>query len=146
MMLKRIVIVTTCLAIGYFTFVQAIAARSANRSVYRTIEPAEFAQRFRLTGYDPRTVALDLFAEMTGEREGRQSEGFTIDYHRSETAFGATVQLTVVGLADDSIAAQRFQVELEWDAKQDWQLVWVGEQWRCQDGRGIVEWTNQRCS
>ncbi|NEO84286.1 MAG: hypothetical protein F6J87_08535 [Spirulina sp. SIO3F2] len=117
-----------------------------NYEGYQEIDPSQFAQRFSLSGYDPRTVAMDMFKTVTVEREGRRSEGFTIDYHRGDGAFRATVNITVVGLADDSIAAQRFQVELVWDAELDWQITWVGEQWRCWEERGSQDWTTELCS
>ncbi len=57
----------------------------------------------------------------------------------------ALVTVTVSGLLDDSVAANRYRFDLR---RQDatWEIVRAGRQNRCQPGRGSQVWTSTLCS
>ncbi len=128
------------LAIAPLSFTASSAAQPA-RANYRFVSPEEFTDRFGFVATEPRELARDLFAAYTTEREGRRSESLSITYPTWETA---VVIVEAVGLADDSVAASRYRVELE-RLEDHWQLVWVGTQTRCQPGRGHQDWSDQTC-
>lgn len=94
-------------------------------------------------GKDPQEIALSgLGLKATGESASEQVE---VDYPRDNLA---TVSITQTNLGDDSIAAIRYLVEFApYDAAQEkkWQITWVGEQFKCQPGRGNQDWSQDSC-
>ncbi|MFM2313876.1 MAG: hypothetical protein RLZZ04_3152 [Cyanobacteriota bacterium] len=58
------------------------------------------------------------------------------------------VTITQTNLADDSVAQRRYLVEFapygEVNAQQ-WQIIWAGEQFKCQSGRGHQDWNPDLC-
>lgn len=109
---------------------------------FREIDVQTFQERYNLTTITPRAVGMDLFERFTQESEGRQAESLSIEYPTGETA---TTTVTIVGLADDSVNAERFQIEFERN-EQGWDMVFVGSQFRCQPGRGQQDWGLDLCS
>ncbi|WP_139276636.1 hypothetical protein [Spirulina major] len=118
-----------------------VAQAEVARSHYREISPQDYAQRYGILGDTPQATALELFADLTRETEGRQSESVRLDY---DAHGGAIATVTVVGLADDSIAAIRLRLEFVWHHEYGWQLIWVGQQQRCRRGES-QEWTAALC-
>jgi hypothetical protein len=118
-----------------------VAQAEVARSHYREISPQEYAQRYRILGDTPQATALALFADLTCESEGRQSESVQLDY---DAQGGAIATVTVVGLADDSVAAIRLRLDFVWHHESGWQLVWVGQQQRCRRGESQA-WTAALC-
>jgi len=74
-------------------------------------------------------------------QEGRKSEDISVAYPTRETS---TIVHTVVGLADDSVAALRQRIELRRTSNK-WDIVWVGRQSKCQPGRGHQDWSAKSC-
>lgn len=94
-------------------------------------------------GTDPQAIARSaLSLKDTTESEREQ---ITVDYPSEELA---RVIITQTNLADDSIADRRYLVEFapygDRDAKQ-WQVVWVGQQFKCHLGRGQQDWGTDLC-
>jgi WD40 repeat protein len=58
------------------------------------------------------------------------------------------VTITQTKLADDSVAQRRYLVEFapygEANA-QKWQIIWAGQQFKCQSGRGHQDWNTDLC-
>lgn len=52
--------------------------------------------------------------------------------------------LTQTNLPDDSVRGIRYRLEFE-PVGEQWQLVWVGRQTRCQPGRGHQDWQPALC-
>lgn len=58
------------------------------------------------------------------------------------------VTITQTNLADDSVAQRRYLVEFAPYAEanaQKWQIIWAGEQFKCQSGRGHQDWHTDLC-
>ncbi|MEG4109876.1 hypothetical protein QUA04_27965 [Microcoleus sp. S13_C5] len=51
---------------------------------------------------------------------------------------------TVLGLADDSVAAMRHRIELRLRPNK-WEIVGIGRQSKCQPNRGHQNWARGRC-
>ncbi len=129
------------LAIAPLSLTTSSLAQDA-RADYRLMDVADFQNRFGFTATAPRELGRDLFAAFTTETEGRRSEALAIAYPTPGTA---VVTVEIVGLADDSVAASRYRVELQW-VESDWQVTWVGTQTRCHEGRGHQDWSGELCS
>jgi WD40 repeat protein len=94
-------------------------------------------------GKDPQAIALaglGLTEAATSEQEVK------VEYSADDKL--ATVKITQTKLADDSVLARRYLVEFapyaEETAKK-WQIVWAGEQFKCQSGRGHQDWSTDLC-
>lgn len=109
---------------------------------FREIDIQTFQERYNLATITPRAVGMDLFERFTQESEGRSSESLSIEYPSWETA---VTTVTIIGLADDSVNAERFRIEFERN-EQEWDMVSVGSQYRCQRGRGQQDWGTDLCS
>lgn len=109
---------------------------------FREIDVQTFQERYNLATITPRAVGMDLFERFTQESEGRQAESLSIEYPSWETA---VTTVTIIGLADDSVNAERFRIEFERN-EQEWDMVSVGSQYRCQPGRGHQDWGTDLCS
>lgn len=97
----------------------------------------------RVHDADPHATAIAIFARYTQESEGRRSESINIEYDWNG---GAIATITIMGLADDSVAAERIRLDFKRDSHSIWELVWMGRQHQCQQGRGSQTWTTQACS
>ncbi|MGL4883145.1 MAG: hypothetical protein ACRC8K_19110, partial [Waterburya sp.] len=94
-------------------------------------------------GRDPKAIALAAIGlTETVESEQQQVE---LDYPRENLA---TVTITQTNLSDDSLAAIRYLVEFapygDADGKQ-WQVIWAGQQFKCQANRGHQDWNKKLC-
>ena len=116
------------------------------RTGYLGVPLEQFAEsRDRLIGESPSAVVARLF----GAKEALVASGF----ERIEVSYPqptrAVVILTKMGLADDSVGGMRYRVELEaqpTETASQWQVTWVGQQFKCQPGRGHQAWTGELCS
>jgi len=111
------------------------------RSNYFVLDPQVFTDQFGFAATAPRDLARDLFEVYATESEGRRSESLTITYPSGDTA---VVEVEVVGLADDAVAASRYRIELQ-QTDGDWRVQWVGSQTRCWPGRGHQDWSGEPC-
>ena len=123
---------------------QSLSAPNS-RSGYRPVELDLAApSRDRLVGEAPSAVVAQLF----GSREALSRSGSEEIQVRYIESRQAVVMLTKVGLADDSVGGMRYRVELEVNATEtspQWQVVWVGQQFKCQPGRGQQAWAGDLC-
>ena len=94
-------------------------------------------------GEDPVAIArsaLGLTEIVESEREEVE-----LDYPSDNLA---TVTITQTNLADDSVAGIRYLVHFapygDNDAEK-WQVVWAGQQFKCQPGRGEEDWSPDLC-
>ncbi len=92
-------------------------------------------------GKDPQAIALAGLG-LTEVAASAQEVKIEYDDHL------ATVKITQTNLADDSVAGRRYLIEFapygEATAKK-WQIVWAGEQFKCQSGRGHQDWNADLC-
>ncbi len=89
---------------------------------------------------DPAAV-VGMFVEAGANDAARRSFEAT---SRDEGAT-ATATLTLDGLFDDSVRAQRYDVELERRPDRSWQLVAASWAQRCHTGRGHEDFTPEPC-
>ncbi len=92
-------------------------------------------------GTDPEQIALAAFG-LDDPGEGNFTQEVTVV---EQTATDAVVTLTQTGLLDDSVEGMRYWLEFT-AADNQWEMVWVGRQVRCQPNRGSQEWATDLCS
>lgn len=119
----------------------AALQQSNARADFRVINVQEFISSKRIRVSTPKAVAVQLFSN-SEEEEGRKSEEISVAYPTGETA---VIVHTIVGLADDSVAGIRNRIELRRNQNK-WEIVWVGEQYKCQPNRGHQDWSGSVCS
>ncbi|MGB3651250.1 MAG: peptidoglycan-binding domain-containing protein [Rivularia sp. (in: cyanobacteria)] len=129
--------------VGEKTWSKLNAALQQNnpRSNFQVINVQEFIAYKGIKATNPKAVAAQLFGSLE-EEEGRNYEDISITYLRGETA---VIVQTLVGLADDSLGAIRYRIELKLNQNK-WEIVWVGQQYKCQPGRGHQNWSDVICS
>jgi len=108
---------------------------------FRVIDVQEFISSNRIKISNPKSVAVQLFSNSL-EEEGRKSEDISVAYPTTETA---VIVYTIIGLADDSVAGIRNRIELKRNQNK-WEIIWVGEQYKCQPNRGHQDWSGSLCS
>lgn len=121
-----------------------------DRSRYTSVDLNRFSTE-QLVGEDPRAIALALFA-LSERPEGNFQEQISVNIDNDQAA---SVVLTQVGLADDSVRGLKYQLELVPTGvplqatgtapPQLWKVVWIGQQQLCQKGRGAQGWTPATC-
>ncbi|MGB3694101.1 MAG: hypothetical protein WA865_19455 [Spirulinaceae cyanobacterium] len=139
-----------CLALTLSTFsqtnsipAQGIGVESDElESQYREVEVATFLRNNNIDEINPHSIAQQLLSHPES-LEGRQQEGIKIDYGKGNAP--TVIEYTIVGLADDSVRSIRTRVELQWQ-QDDWQILWVGSQFQCSEGRGHQDWSKELCS
>lgn len=110
-------------------------SQASGRTGYEPISLASISSP--LTGNDPKAVAVQAF---------KSSEPVSQRVEVSRPATNkAVVIVTQIGLQDDSVAGIRYRVELA-QTGQQWKIVWVGSQVKCQSGRGHQNWSSELCS
>lgn len=118
----------------------AAMGQPAARSNYESINPKQFVAARKITVSNPKDIAAKLFSSDT-ESEGRKSDQISVEYPTRETA---VIVHTVLGLADDSVAAMRHRIELRL-RQNKWEIVWIGRQSKCQPNRGHQDWASGLC-
>lgn len=92
-------------------------------------------------GKDPQAIALSALGLTELAKSAQEVE---VEYDDNL----ATVNITQTNLTDDSVAGRRYLIEFapygEATAKK-WQIVWAGEQFKCQSGRGHQDWNADLC-
>ena len=94
-------------------------------------------------GEDPVKIALSALG-LTEIIESEREE-VELDYPSDNLA---TVTITQTNLADDSIAGIRYLINFAPYGDSDdekWQVVWAGQQFKCQPGRGDENWSPDLC-
>lgn len=119
------------------------ASAKAHRENYKPISLTKIADANALAGNDPKAIALSAFGNVESEGGSRD---VTVDYPQPNQAL---VTITQTGVADDSVGAIRYRVELQpqksaQTAKQ-WEIVWAGSQVKCHPGRGHQDWSTELC-
>ena len=125
------------------TFTASTIAAPNPRAGYKVVNTKEFINNQQLKISTPNQIAVKLFG-YPGEEEGRKAESVSVDYSNRDNR--AVILNTKEGLADDSVAAMRYRVEMQ-RIQGKWQIIWVGSQSKCQQGRGHQTWQgNKLCS
>ncbi|GAB5536731.1 MAG: hypothetical protein Rubg2KO_29800 [Rubricoccaceae bacterium] len=91
-----------------------------------------------VAGEDPETAA---FAAFSTEDEGTQVTVETLN----QSGTTATVLVTMLGLADDSVRDERFRIEYAEGEQGYWRAVAAQRQTRCWPGRGHQNWAPGLC-
>ena len=126
-----------------WTKLNAALQESNPRFDFRVISVQEFISSKRIKDFNPKLIAVQLFNNsLDDDEEGRKSEDMSITYPTIETA---VIVYTIIGLADDSVGAIRNRIELKRNQNK-WEIVWVGEQYKCQINRGHQNWSGSLCS
>lgn len=125
------------------TTAQLVSDRApAERQNYKSISLAEVAPH-ALVGTEPKALAVSAFGNI--ESEGGSQEAI-VNYPQRDRAI---VTITQTGVADDSIRAIRYRVELQQhqsaQAGKPWKIVWAGSQVKCHPGRGHQDWSTKLC-
>lgn len=107
-----------------------------DRSAYREVPVPEGA-----VGAEPTAITLETFGSTEPVEGNFEEEAELIE----QTDDQALVIFTQTGLADDSVNGMRYRLEFVPEGDQ-WRLDWVGQQVRCQLGRGSQEWATELCS
>ena len=126
--------------VGDKTWAKLNAANNP-RFNFQVVNIQEFISYARITATNPKAVASQLFRGLEDE-DGRNYEEISITYSREGTS---VILYTLIGLADDSVRASRHRIELKRNQNQ-WEIIWVGRQFKCQPGRGQQEWSGIICS
>ena len=103
----------------------------------------ELPARKSSIGTDPQAIALSALG-LTEVVESAQ-EAVTVEYAQPNLA---NVMITQTNLADDSVAGIRYLVQFApygAATANKWQVVWAGEQFQCQTGRGQQDWSADLC-
>lgn len=111
------------------------------RSNFKVLDIGEFISNNRIKDCDPKAVAIKLF-DTPDEGEGNRSEEISVAYLAEGKA---EIIQTLLGIADDSINGMRYRIELQNNQNQ-WQIIWVGLQTKCQQNRGHQDWSDGLCS
>ncbi|MEO0841659.1 MAG: peptidoglycan-binding domain-containing protein [Cyanobacteria bacterium J06643_5] len=112
------------------------------RSNFRGLDIGDFISRNRIRDFDPKAVAIELF-NTPDEGEGNRSEEISVAYFATVKA---EIIHTILGLTDDSINGMRYRIELERNRRNEWEIIWVGLQTKCQYNRGHQDWSDRLCS
>jgi hypothetical protein len=117
----------------------------ANRENYKPISLAKLAKSNAVVGNDPKAIALAAFGDIDTEGGSRDVR---VEYPQPNRA---VVIVTLMGVADDSVRGIRYRAELVPTAKstetdKQWEMVWAGSQYTCQQGRGHQDWSTELCS
>jgi hypothetical protein len=119
------------------------ASAKAHRENYKSISLTKIADAKALAGNDPKAVALSAFGNVESEGGSRD---VTVDYPQPNQAI---VTITQTGVADDSVGAIRYRVELQPEKSaqtgKQWEIVWAGSQVKCHPGRGHQDWSTELC-
>ena len=114
---------------------------------YRAIDLNQLSSDISLTGSEPKALALAAF----GNGEAREQAGAFQETVSVNTNNPQRVIVTIIhtGLLDDSVSGIRYRVDFEpqtsSSGKFQWKMVWAGQQYTCQPGRGATNWTRELC-
>ncbi len=118
-------------------------AAQAQRSNYKLVPLDKISSSHSLEGTDPKAIALAAFSDTEAERG---TQAVAVDYPQSDKAI---VNITQVGVGDDSVGSIRYRVEFmpksSDKASKQWEIVWAGAQFKCRTGRGHQDWSAQNC-
>ena len=141
--MNQLIVKRSLFFLGIFASIQipiAAIGQTAARSNYQAINAKQFLADRKITVSNPKDIAAKLFSS-DRETEGRKSDQISVEYPTRETA---VILQTVVGLADDSVAAMRHRIEFR-IRQNKWEIVWMGRQAKCQPNRGHQDWGSGLC-
>ncbi|MEL7078931.1 MAG: hypothetical protein AAFY50_06365 [Cyanobacteria bacterium J06648_1] len=111
---------------------------SPRRNAYAEIDLDQFSADSK-KGNSPKELALNSFG--AEEIEGSLKEEVEVDTSASEQSI---VTITQMNLPDDSVKSIRYRIDFK-SAESQWQMQWAGQQFICQPGRGIQDWSKELC-
>lgn len=121
------------------------AAEMVHRDNFRMLPVEEALARRADCGSfdgDPDRLVYEMVAGRCGEPGQRwDMDGVAeVQVTRAWARLGYMgYQVLLLGLADDSVAAEEWRFELTPLEGEAWQLDFAGQRWRCQAGRGEAE-------
>jgi hypothetical protein len=118
---------------------------ATSREDYTAIALDSLPANVALVGTDPVAIALTIWGRNPEEQEGAFEQ--TVDLDTGD-ADQPVVTITHMNLSDDSVRGMRYRVEFEptdTTESAQWQIVWVGRQQICWQGRGAQTWTTELC-
>ena len=145
-------------AIDLWSADESLSAQPVNgENNYRSIAIAKYwtnqaqpnsTQASRLQTTKPASIGTDVKAialSGLGSTEVKSKPEVLVEYPSDNLA---NVTITRNNLRDDSLAGIRYLIKFApyGEATQNkWQVVWVGEQFKCGQGRGHQEWSPDLC-
>jgi len=124
----------------------ASSATQDSRAKYKVMPLDQWTQSgSSLIGAQPGAIATQLLGVPEGASESGLGQ-LEISYPKSGSAI---VLLTQTGRQDDSVTGVKYRVELQAQTTasgNQWQVIWVGQQFKCQPGRGQQTWSAALCS
>jgi len=124
----------------------ASSATQDSRANYKVMPLDQWTQSgSSLIGEQPGAIATQLLGVTEGSSESGLGQ-LEISYPKSGSAI---VLLTQTGRQDDSVTGVKYRVELQSQTTasgNQWQVIWVGQQFKCQPGRGQQTWSAALCS
>jgi hypothetical protein len=113
------------------------------RQQYRSLDLMQISERAKLSGSDPKAIALAIFGTQEKD-EGNYQETIGVDQHDPNRP---VVILTKMNLSDDSVRGIRYRLEFQPNLTSEarWQVVWAGQQQVCWQDRGSQTWTTESC-
>lgn len=122
----------------------AVKENQSSREDYLEIDLSRFGRGTKLQGSNPKAIALRLFGN-TEPESGKSEISVETNFPR------AVAIVTQTGIGDDSVRSIKYRAEFTATSStvppdQEWTLVWVGSQFKCQPGRGHQDWSTKLCS
>lgn len=139
--------VATCWWLGTTPNLNLVAGEMPvvmTREAYQEVPFDELPEDIITQGSDPEAMAKAAFGagDMSAE-EGNFQETVTVDYTNESEAI---VILTQTGLLDDSVYGIRYRLDFQRLTTGDtWEMMWVGRQYSCRQGRGSQDWSPALC-
>ena len=120
-------------------------AKHWTNQVQPNIAPASQPQKTKPASIGTDLKAIAVSALGLTENIASEKEEVQVEYLNDNLA---TVTITQTNLPDDSVADKRYLIEFAPYGKatdKKWQVVWAGEQLKCQSGRGDRDWSTDLC-
>lgn len=115
--------------------------RANERESFKSMSMSEVAQSASTIGNDRRRIAFDAFGLSGSDflEEGSSPSWQTLE----EFTEYSVVTIASLSGGDDSVAGTLYRIEFEKIDNTRWQIVWVGQQWKCY--RGGTDWGKTWC-
>jgi hypothetical protein len=135
--------VIAALTLAVIALAACRGSTSNDRHGYQRLPFASFNQTLPLTGplsNSPSRIALRYL----NLRADGGNESPAVSIQQSISGDKATVKVLADQLADDSVRARRYRVELSKHGS-GWQIAWAGFQQRCRADRGHQDFSIEPC-
>lgn len=116
----------------------------AARNNYKLVSLERFPSPSTQVFATPTEATLETFS-LRENSPNTQQQQVSVNYLQPKIA---VVMLTQTNLRDDSVSGIRYRVEVVQQftpAGQSWEILWAGQQFKCQPGRGHQDWSTQLC-